>query len=153
MRINATLYNVFGYALCAIISMALGYVSTCSNDENDYVQKLSYNIIPLLLTLLVLYSTLTIHFINELRKLDNNENLGTVVYELRRNIVVEVVILVILFILLGLKNYLLASFNDYSNLIQFTTNSLVVFTFLYFIWVIFDVTMGLYELVMKNINV
>ena len=152
MASKAKLYNFVGYTISIIVSVALGWVSTLGGEANDYVQKLSNNVIPLLLTLLVLYSTLTIHLINELRKLGNKKDLSSVVYALKSNIVTEIFIVLILFVVLVLKNFLLSYFECSANLIQIATNSAVVFAFLYFIWVIIDVTMGLYDLVIENLK-
>lgn len=152
MASKAKLYNLVGYSTCIIMSILLGWISTLGDEANDYVQKLSNNAIPLLLTLLVLYSTLTIHLINELRKLENNKNLSSVVYALKSNIITEIIIVLILFVVLVLKSFLLSHFESSANLIQIATNSAVVFAFLYFIWVIIDVTMGLYDLVFENLK-
>ena len=152
MTSKAKLYNFVGYTISILVSVALGWVSTLGGEANDYVQKLSNNVIPLLLTLLVLYSALTIHLINELRKLENNKDLSSVVYALKSNIVTEIIIVLILFVVLVLKNFLLSYFEGSANLIQIATNSSVVFAFLYFIWVIIDITMGLYALVIKNLK-
>jgi hypothetical protein len=152
MASKAKLYNLVGYTICIIISILLGWLSTLKGEEKDYVHKLSNNIIPLLLTLLVLYSTLTIHLINELRKMGNNKDLTSVVYALRSNIVSEIIIVIILFFVLVLKSCLQSHFESSANLIKIATNSTVVFAFLYFIWVIIDVTMGLYDLVIENLK-
>lgn len=152
MNNKAKLYNLIGYSISIIMSILLGWISTLGGEANDYVQKLSNNVIPLLLTLLVLYSTLTIHLINELRKLDNNKDLSSVVHALRSNIVSEIIIVVVLFIVLVLKSYLLCNFQSMANIIQIVTNVAVVFAFLFFIWVIIDVTMGLYDLVIENLK-
>lgn len=152
MAIKAKLYNFVGYSTCIIMSILLGWVSTLGGEVNDYVQKLSNNVIPLLLTLLVLYSTLTIHLINELRKLENDKDLSSVVNALKSNIVTEIIIVLILFFVLVLKSFLLSYFENSVNLIQIATNSAVVFAFLFYIWVIIDVTMGLYDLVIKNLK-
>ena len=151
MASKEKLCNLVGYFVCITMSILLGWLSTLGGETNDYVQRLSNNVIPLLLTLLVLYSTLTIHLINELRKLENNKNLSSVVYALKSNIVTEIIIIIILFVVLVLKSFLLCYFKSSANLIQIATNSAVVFAFLFFIWVIIDVTMGLYDLVIKNL--
>jgi hypothetical protein len=152
MKISAKLYNVIGYSLCVFISILLGWSSTLNGELNDYVLKLSNSIIPLLLTLLVLYSTLTIHLINELRKLEGDKDLSIVVHALKGNIISEIVFILILFVLLVFKGVLVDNLQCYKDVIGIIVNSLVIFTFLYFIWVIIDVTMGLYDLVIKNIN-
>lgn len=152
MASKAKLYDIIGYITCILMSILLGWVSTLSGEVNDYVQKLSNTIIPLLLTLLVLYSTLTIHLINELRKLENNSDLSNVVKALKKNIVSEIVIVLVLFVLLVLNGFFIIVFPCYTNIIQIIINSAVVFGFLFFIWVIIDVTMGLYDIVIKNIN-
>lgn len=152
MKSKAKLYDIIGYTTCTILSILLGWISSLSGELNDYVQKLSNTIIPLLLTLLVLYSTLTIHIINELRKLEDDKDLSTVVSALKSNIVTEIIIVLLLFITLILKGFLIGIYPDYSNIIQIAVNSSVVFAFLFFIWVIIDVTMGLYDLVINNIN-
>lgn len=152
MTSKAKLYNLVGYSTCIILSILLGWISTLGSEANDYVQKLSNNVIPLLLTLLVLYSTLTIHLINELKKLEENKDISSVVHALKSNIVAEIFIVVILFVVLVLKSFLISYFTCSSNLIQIITNTTVVFAFLFFIWVIIDVTMGLYDLVIKNLE-
>lgn len=152
MKISAKLYNIIGYSTCVFLSILLGWGSTLNGEVNDYVLKLSNSITPLLLTLLVLYSTLTIHLINELRKLESDKDLSGVVYALKGNIISEIVIIVVLLVFLVYKGYLIYLFPCFSNFINISVNSLVVFALLYFIWVIIDVTMGLYDLIIRNIN-
>ena len=152
MASKEKLCNLVGYFVCITMSILLGWLSTLGGETNDYVQRLSNNVIPLLLTLLVLYSTLTIHLINELRKLENNKNLRSVVYALKGNIITEIIIVIILFVVLVLKSFLLSYFESCANLIQISANSAVVFAFLFFIWVIVDVTIGLYDLVIENLK-
>lgn len=152
MTINAKLYNIIGYIACIILSVGLGWVSTTAGSDLDYVQELSNTTIPILLTLLVLYSTLTINLINELKKFDASSDLKPVVNSLRNNIIHEIIILLLLIILLVFRSPLCKWFPDAGSFIQIICNSFVVFSLLFFIWVIFDVAMGLYDLVIKNTN-
>lgn len=56
----------------------------------------------------------TIHLINELRK-ENNKNLSSVVYALKSNIITEIIIVLILFVVLVLKSFLLSHFESSAN--------------------------------------
>ena len=152
MKINQQIFNIGGYTVCIALSIFFGWLSFLGGNDLDYVQKISNNIIPLLLTLLVLYSTLTIHLINELRKIENNSNLSSVIIALRSNIIAEIVLILIVFTTFIFKGVLLNHFPDCSKSIQVIANSIVVFTFLFFIWVIIDVTMGLYDLIINSIK-
>lgn len=148
-------YNIIGYALCILLSLGLGYISTFGGEFDDFIQKLGMNLIPLLLTLLVLYTTLSMHLISELRKLQENKpgkNISKVIYSMKRSIIVEVIIILVAFIVLVCRNFIIFYLAEFKGYIQIGSNVIITFSFFYFLWIIIDATMGLYALVIDNAN-
>jgi len=154
MNFKIHLYNTIGYIISIILSILLGWVSTLGGEQNDFVRRMGNNLIPLLLTLMVLYSTLTIHLINELRKFNEKKekDLSSVIRALRSNIVTELIIIIIAFSVLVCNNLIKTNFPNLVSYVEIASNSIIVFSFIYFLWVIIDATMGLYALIIDNIN-
>ena len=69
---------------------------------------------------------------------------------LKRNVVVELSILGVTFITLSSKGFFINQFADYANLVYIFTNSLISFSILYFILVIYDSFSGLFDILIAN---
>ena len=133
------------------ISLFLGWVSNKGGD-NDFIEKISSSIIPILLTLTVLHTTLTNLLLNELLKYKNKHTavIEEVVNALKRSAVIELVLIGVTFIVLisnGFISQLLPTIDLYREII---VNSLIVFDILYFMLVIYDNIDGWYKLIKAN---
>lgn len=145
-------YLCFKYIGYAIFSILLGWLSSLGGEEKDYVLKVSTIIIPLLLTLIALTTTLTGMIINELQKFKSNFNkdISQVVYELKRNVIIQIGIVAVAFIFLTCKEAIIIYFPCIDAYATIAQNSVIVFAFMYFVLVIADAAMGLYDLIIEN---
>lgn len=142
-------FKYIGYATCSIL---IGWLSSLGGEQKDYVLKVSTTFIPVLLTLIALTTTLTGLILNELYKFKSkfNQNISHVVDGLKRNVIIQIGIVVFAFVFFACKEAIMIycpCFNEYANIAQ---NSVVVFAFMYFVLVIADTAMGLYDLIKKN---
>lgn len=137
--------NVFRYIGYCAVSLFLGWMSTLGN--NDFVQSMEQNIVPILLALLTLSTTLSAQLVNEIQKF--KEKYSTVetkdtVEAMKRNVVIELSVIAITFIVLVIKDWLILYLN--SAFTQIIVNTVVVFSVLYYCIVIYDSSMGLYNI-------
>lgn len=140
------------------VSCVLGWWAT--KGTVDIIEKISVNIISILLPLLVLQTTLMIQLLNELhRYAEKHEqvNFNQVIKSIRRNFVDEIVIIFITIIVLIGKEYCKSShacdcvvWSWVINYSQIIANSFVIFTILYFMWVIIDEVGGFLKLFVEN---
>lgn len=142
-------FKYIGYATCSIL---LGWLSSLGGEEKDYLLKVSVTIIPMLLTLIALTTTLTGLLLNELYKFKSkfNMDINNVVDALKRNVIIQVIIVAVAFAFIASNEAIIIycpCFSEYATIIQ---NSIVVFALMYFMLVILDAAMGLYDLIKKN---
>ena len=79
-----------------------------------------------------------------------NIEINQTVDELKRNVIIQIGIVAGAFVFFACKEAIiifLPCFNNYANVTQ---NSIVAFAFMYFVLVIADTSMGLYNLIKKN---
>lgn len=141
-----------------IISCLLGWWAT--KGAEDIIGKISVNIISIFLPLLVLHTTLMIQLLNELRHYSQNHKLvdfSQVIKSIRRNFVDETIIIFCAIIVLIGKEYcksLTAGECCFVNFLidnaAIIANSFVIFSILYFMWVIIDEVGGFLKLFMEN---
>ena len=146
-----TVENIFRYCGYLAISLVLGWISN-KGGENDFIEKISSSIIPILLTLTVLHTTLTNLLLNELLKYKSKHTaeIEEVVNALKRSAVIELVLIGITFVVLisnGFISQILPTFDLYREVV---VNSLIVFDILYFMLVIYDNIDGWYKLIKAN---
>jgi Na+/H+ antiporter NhaC len=146
-----TVENIFRYCGYLAISLVLGWISN-KGGENDFIEKISSSIIPILLTLTVLHTTLTNLLLNELLKYKSKHTaeIEEVVNALKRSAVIELLLIGITFLVLisnGFISQILPTFDLYREVIA---NSLIVFDILYFMLVIYDNIDGWYKLIKAN---
>lgn len=142
-------FKYIGYATCSIL---LGWLSNLGGEEKDYILKVSTTFIPLLLTLIALTTTLTGLILNELYKFKSrfNQDISQVVKELKRNVIIQIGIVTVAFIFFACKEAIIIYFPCFITYATIAQNSVVVFAFMYFVLVIADAAMGLYDLIIKN---
>lgn len=143
--------NIIKYCGYLAISLFLGWLSN-KGGENDFIEKISSSIIPILLTLTVLHTTLTNLLLNELLKYKNKNTAGIeeVVNALRRSAVIELVLIGITFVVLISNGFISHHLPTLGLYIEMALNSLIVFDILYFILVIYDNIDGWYKLIKAN---
>ena len=140
-----SMQNVFRYIGYFTVSLFLGWMSTLG--KNDFVQSIEHSIVPILLALLTLSTTLSAQLVNEIRKF--KEKHPTVVTKdtidaMKRNVVIELGVIATTFLVLVIKDWLELHICSYT--VQIIANTVVVFSVLYYCIVIYDSSMGLYDI-------
>ena len=102
-----------------------------------------------------MYTTLSSLLIKEILKYKATQkdlvaDIAPTINALKRNVVIELIILCITFIALILKGFLLEIFVGYDWIVNTFTNSLIVFSILYFLLVIYDSFAGLFNILIEN---
>lgn len=146
--------DFFRYIGYAVVSIFLGWISAHYPSVN-YIGKIEVSIVPILLSLFVLYTTLSSLLIKEILKYKATQkdlvaDIAPTINALKRNVVIELIILCITFIALILKGFLLEIFVGYDWIVNTFTNSLIVFSILYFLLVIYDSFAGLFNILIEN---
>lgn len=146
--------TILRYLLYLILSIGAGYASFMCGAENDFLGKLSMNLLPLLITILVLYTTLSNLVLGQIQKYQetNISNLTPVLKALRRNVYIEFSILAFVLIFFIGKGLVLAHYNNeiIIKLLNITNNAVAFFALFYFLYVIYDSTMSFYDIVEEN---
>ena len=142
------LKRFFTYLFYLVFSFGLGYLSTLG--ESDYVGHVSGTIIPILLTLMILYAAISGQLI--VRLIEENlkkSDLNSVVDSMERNVVLEAILLILTFAYLACFSWLSELIEEKECLfafVQILRNAIVCFDFLYFVYVVYDSIVGLYHL-------
>jgi len=142
--------NALKYVGYAVVSLFLGWASDVSN--NDFLEKITNSIIPILLTLTVLHTTLTNLLLNELLKYKASQpaKINEVLDELKRSAVIELGLIVFTLVVLtteGIVAQWIPIVLQYKGVF---INALVAFDILYFVLVIYDNIEGWYKLIKEN---
>lgn len=150
---NCTILRYFGYIA---LSFIVGLLSYFADKTNDYLYRLSGNLITILITLTALYTTLTNLIVVQLAKMKNENEVNIVdcIASLKRNIYIMfgiIAVVFLLFVLLSLnitRNHILLMYiSVYSRLI---IDMMTFFSLFYFLYVIYDTTMAFYNLFKAN---
>lgn len=143
--------RVLTYLFYLIFSFGVGYLSL--KGMTDYVDVLSKSIIPILMTLMALYAAISGQLISRLVSEDlNKEELRQVIDAMERNVVIEVILLLFSFAFFASFSWIWGQIEDgscYSGFLKLFKNALVCFDFMYFVYVVYDSTVGLYHLLKK----
>ena len=148
-KINS-LFRYIGYVS---ISLLIGWLSNYSGDENDFVLKISSDIIPLLVTILAFYVTILALILKELVDFKNQKggNIKEVLKSMRRDMTIEILLIVCAFLCYTIRGALVNILSvDWQHQITILSNSVTVFSFIYFLLLIFDSIMGLWNLIEAN---
>ena len=142
--------NALKYVGYAVVSLFLGWASDTS--EVDFIEKITSSIIPILLTLTVLHTTLTNLLLSELMKYkaSNPATIGDVINALKRSAVIELAMIVFTFVVLVVEGWistLIPQIIPYKGVV---INAIIAFDVLYFAYVIYDNIDGWYKLLKEN---
>ena len=147
------LNNAFRYLGYFTLSVGLGWLSNLSGNEEDFVLKVSSNLIPLLITILAFYVTILGLILKELTeyKIKSGRSINGVLRSMRRDINIEIVIICIAFISYLLRGSLTSIItDDWLKFITIASNAVTIFSFVYFLLLIYDSVMGLWDLIEAN---
>ena len=151
-----TAFRYIGYC---VVSLLLGWLSSLGG-EKDILQSISNNLFQLLITIIVLYITLSNLVYNQiiLIKSKNGEDVSSGVSALKRNIKIMFSIIGIDFISFVLLNIFPSTFYSQAKSLfflfdkQVAINALTFFSVFYFLYVIYDSAMAFYNLIKFNSN-
>lgn len=145
--------SLFRYIGYISLSLFIGWLSNYSGDENDFILKISSDIIPLLVTILAFYVTILGLILKELVdfKSQKGGNIKGVLKSMKRDMIIEILLIAFAFLCYTMRG---ALFNviatDWRQWITILSNSVTVFSFTYFLLLIFDSIMGLWNLIEAN---
>ena len=146
-----TINAIFRYIGYATISIILGWISYLGED--DFISRIGGTVLTVMLALLSLYVALSGQLITQLVDLHKQEKrfiIDGTIDAMKRNVVIEIVLIVLSLVLLTITSFVIVRFVSFSAFFSVGANSLVVFTILYFILVIYDSFTGLFKLVKIN---
>lgn len=150
-----TAFRYIGYC---VVSLLLGWLS--SIGEKDILSAISNNLFQILITIIVLYITLSNLVYNQiiLIKSKNGEDISSGISALKRNIRIMFSIIGIDFISFLLLNIFSTNFYSQAKSLfflfdkQVAINTLTFFSVFYFLYVIYDSAMAFYNLIKFNSN-
>lgn len=140
------------YEVYIAVSLGFGYFSTLG--EMDYIANLSSSIIPWLVALFAVNTTISVHTISHLIRFRSSfeVDITGVINALRRTCIYLVVIIACVLLGLLVIQYLRSVCENGESLFVIIQNSLVVFSIFYYVWAIFDSSMALYDLIKAEDN-
>lgn len=148
-RIN----NIFRYIGYVTLSLGLGWFSNLSGNDDDFVLQISSNLIPLLITILAFYVTILGLILKELieYKEKNQKNIEGVLKSMKRDVNIEIMIICFAFICYMTRGALTSVIaEEWLKYITIISNGVTIFSFVYFLLLIYDSVMGLWDLIEVN---
>lgn len=145
------------YTGYVVASLLLGWLSSIGG-ENDLLQSISKNLFQLLITVIVLYITLSNLVYSQMISIKSRhgEDITAGISSLKRNIRIMFAIIGADFIIFVLLNMLPEAFCNHAKSIfflfdrQIAINSLTFFSIFYFLYVIYDSAIAFYNLIKFN---
>ncbi len=148
-RIN----HIFRYIGYISLSLLIGWGSNYSGDETDFVLQISHSIIPLLVTILAFYVTILALILKELAVFKNQKggNIGNVLHSMKKDLIIEMSFILVAFLCYTVRGAISNVISvECMRWITILSNSVTVFTFIYFLLLIFDSVVGLWNLIEEN---
>ena len=148
-----TINSLFRYIGYIVVSLALGWLSTLGGLQTDFLFNLKNSVIPVLLTLLVLFTTISNLLIKEVSLYNKGKEIDItpVINSFKRNTIIEIIIISVLFltfIVTGVFYSVQVECVEYC--FRVFSNSLTAFAFIYFLIVIYDSQSALYTMLKEN---
>lgn len=143
-----TINAIFRYIGYAAVSIILGWVSYCG--KVDFISQIGGTVLTVMLALLSLYVTLSSLLITQMVDLHKQETrfkIDGTIDAMKRNVNIEVILLVASLVVLSVKSFILSAFPSLTGILSVGSNSVIVFSVLYFILVIYDSFTGLFKII------
>lgn len=139
-----------------ILSLIIALISFFAGEERDFLFMFSKNLIPTLITIIVLYTTLSNFIFNQLTiyKDLTGANIQNCIKALKRNVYFEFVIISFDFIIILITNIIISKSKCIPILCatRIFVNMITFFSLFYFLYIIYDSTMGFYNIYKEIIN-
>ena len=152
MRMVNAIFRYIGYA---VVFCFVGYISYLGGEEHDYLLQISKTLIPILISLLVFYVTIFGNILKELicyrNKQNENADISGILKDIKLEILIEIVLIMVslfCFIIRGACITLVS--HTIVKWIAVISNSLTIFSIVYFLLVIYDSILGLWNLIEAN---
>lgn len=148
-RIN----HIFRYIGYVSLSLLIGWGANYSGDETDFVLQISHSIIPLLVAILAFYVTILALILKELAVFKNQKggDIGNVLHSMKKDLIIEMSLILVAFLCYTVRGAVSNVISvEYMRWITILSNSVTVFTFIYFLLLIFDSVVGLWNLIEEN---
>ena len=145
--------NAFRYLGYITLSIGLGWLSNLSGNEVDFVLRVSDNLLPLLITILAFYVTILGLILKELTayKDKKGKSIKGVLQSMKRDTSIEIAVIVIAFICCLIRGALVSVVTeDWQKILTVGSNAITIFSFVYFLLLIYDSVMGLWDLIEAN---
>ena len=145
--------NLFRYLGYAALSLGLGWFSNLSGNDKDFILKISSNLIPILITILAFYVTILGLILKELisYKEKTGKEIKSVLKNMRRDINIEISIICFAFVCYVVRGAISSLIsNEWLKYITIGSNAVTVFSFFYFLLLIYDSVMGLWDMIEAN---
>ena len=150
MEVINSLFRYVGYV---VVSVLLGWLSTLGGIEKDFLFNLKNSVIPVLLTLLVLFTTISNLLIKEVSLYNKGKEIDItpVVNSFKRNTIIEIIIISVLFLTFTVTGvFYSVQVECVEYCFRVFSNSLTAFAFIYFLIVIYDSQSALYTMLKEN---
>ncbi|WP_281643913.1 hypothetical protein [Bacteroides zoogleoformans] len=154
MKAVNALFRYIGYAT---VSVVIGVISYLGGQEYDYLLKISGNLVPLLLSLLVFYVTMFGYILKELicykNNIEANVDISGILKNIKLQISIEIGLIIaslLCFIIRGACETSVP--NVIMKYIAIISNAITVFSIIYFLLAIYDSILGLWKLIEANNN-
>lgn len=138
-------FKYFGYVA---ISIFVAFLSSIGKE--DFIANLSNSIVQVLIALLALYSTVSSLLISRLlsfrQEIDQSANITPVIESMKRNVRIEAILIICTLLVIVIMNVFQKHGILDVRLISVIRNTIVVFSLMYFVVVVYDSSMGLYDL-------
>lgn len=138
-------FKYFGYVA---ISIFVAFLSSIGKE--DFIANLSNSIVQVLIALLALYSTVSSLLISRLlsfrQEIDQSANITPVIESIKRNVRIEAILIICTLLVIVIMNVFQKHGILDVRLISVIRNTIVVFSLMYFVIVVYDSSMGLYDL-------
>lgn len=138
-------FKYFGYVA---ISIFVAFLSSIGKE--DFIANLSNSIVQVLIALLTLYSTVSSLLISRLlsfrQEIDQSANITPVIESMKRNVRIEAILIICTLLVIVIMNVFQKHGILDVRLISVIRNTIVVFSLMYFVIVVYDSSMGLYDL-------
>ena len=133
-----------------VFSLGLGFFST--QGKTDYIANLSVSIIPWLIALFAINTTITVHCITHLIRFRSiiDVNIKDVIGALKNTCIKLVIIIACVYVLLILIQFLRGVWELGADFLTIVQNTVVTFSLLYFVVAIYDSSMALYDLIITE---